>query len=106
MKQYLIDLCMVNEEDVVEEMDLNQIEEFNDYIDEVFACSLDPIDFDEFDIDKRFWILEDGGEAIRLKDGRYFETCFRGNMCRVWEADNEELIALLDKYVNKALKGA
>lgn len=61
--------------------------------------SLDEINFKYEDIDRRYFIMEDGGELIVLKDGTILNVCWRGDMCRVWEEDDEEKISFIKRML-------
>lgn len=54
---------------------------------DLLVGSLDEINFKYEDIDRSVFVLGDGGDLLRLKDGRYINVCWRGDMCRVWEED-------------------
>lgn len=98
MKKYIINLCSCDE-NKVSKMDLEMEEEFKIELDEIFECSLDELDFEKKDINKKFWILDDGGDMIVLKDGRIINVCFRYGMCRIWEEDDEELISYIKEII-------
>lgn len=69
------------------------------YLDSVNFGNLDSMCFELSEIDKNVFIIDDGGELFRLKDGTYINVCWRGDTCRVWEEDNEERI----KHFNEKL---
>lgn len=94
-KKYLIDLCC-GWNDCISQLDDEMQEELKEAIDSMFEGSLDELTFTKQDVDRRFYILDDGGESIVLKNGDIYNVCFRGSRCRVWkEEDNEFLIGLV-----------
>lgn len=104
MKIKLLDLCICGEDniDIVDSKEM--FEEYNgrwdNYIRSVNNCNIDGEWFVLSDVDKNVFILDDGGELFRLKDGYYVTVCWRGDCCRVWYEDDEERI----KYFNDKLK--
>ena len=100
----VIDLCvcdecdlldLVNEKDFWDNMGFDN---WLDYYESLCECSLDMIDFNIEDIEKDIFVIDDGGELIRLKSGIYMCICWRGEECRVWRCEDYELIELLNKF--------
>lgn len=99
-KPHVIDLCCVNESDMVINASPLEYLEYTDswesYYEELLDGSLDDVWFDLEDIDQNLFIIDDGGEMIRLKDGTLVNVCFRGDSCHVWEEDDDERIEYID----------
>lgn len=51
------------------------------------------------DIDQNVFIMDDGGDLIRLKNGEYVNICWRSHSCRIWKEQDEEAC----KYYNDRL---
>lgn len=58
------------------------------------------LDFVYKDIDKKVFIIDDGGELIRLKNGEYVNICWRGDMCAVWYEKDEDMIKFYNEKLN------
>lgn len=93
MKVKVLDLCVVGENNVSEydEKELFEYEgkSWNRYIRNINDGNLDGVYLQKKDVDTSVFIIADGGELIRLKDGTYLNVCWRGDCCRVWEEDSE-----------------
>ena len=97
---YVIDLCCVNESDMVQHQSpLDIIGSWVDYYESLCIGSLDGVWFDLDDIDQRLFIIDDGGEMIRLKDGSFVNIVFRGGQCRMFEEDDEERIDYIQELL-------
>lgn len=99
----VIDLC-ANE---VVRMKMEDVFEYDGYCwkgfyNKLLDCSLDRINFKYEDIDRNVFVLDDGGDLIRLKDGRYMNVCWRGDVCRVWKED-EYMCKRYDMVFNKEI---
>lgn len=97
----VLDLCVVDEDQMVDEQDEKELftyegGNFKRYIEQVNMCNLDDEVFDQDEIDKSVFVVDDGGELFRTKDGRYYEVCWRGDDCRVWQEDDKDRIAWFD----------
>lgn len=93
MKKFkVIDMCAGMEDRVREDYVEDVIGSWEDYYEELCAGSLDGVDFELEDIDESLFILDDGGEALKLKDGRYMNVCWRGNACHIWEEEDPEYL--------------
>ena len=103
MKVTCIDLCFIKEEDMVYEANEDNKLDFKDTIEGIFSGSLDTLWFTKKDIDKRVFIMLDGGEMVLLKDGTLVNACFRGPFCRVWKEDGRSSEA---RFVKKLLRKA
>ena len=99
MKKYLIDLCY--EDGNIRERNLEMDEEFIYSIKSSLRGCLDKVSFKEKDIDKRYMIIGDGGDFFKLKDGRIFNVCIRGQISRIWEEDDKELIEFINNLISK-----
>ena len=90
----VIDFCYCEKEDMVYKISEEEFFDggsFREYYEEMVYGSLDEIWFKFEDIDKGLFVILDGGDIIRLKNGKYVNVCWRGGMCRIWELDNWEL---------------
>ena len=106
MKVKVLDLCVVDENKNVhfsDEKDLFEYEngKWEDYVAKLNSCNLDNYKLKVDDVDKDVFIIDDGGELIRLKDGSYIEICWRMDLCRMWKENDEERI----KYFEEKLIG-
>lgn len=94
---YVIELNCVNESDMVS---LTSPEEYignwKDYYDSIDYNSMDDVWFDFNDIDQSLFIIDDGGEMIRLKDSTLVNIVFRGDSCRLWKEHDKEKIEYID----------
>lgn len=61
---------------------------FNDLVKGDFC---DDIDFKFEDIDSSVIVLNDDGEVLRMKDGSYRNVCWRGEQCRVWRSNKDDV---------------
>lgn len=90
----VIDFCCCEKEDMVYKVSEKEFFDggsFREYYENMVDGSLDEIWFKFEDVDKKLFVFLDGGDVIRLKNGKYVNVCWRGSMCRVWEVDNCEL---------------
>ena len=90
----VIVFCDCEKEDMVCEVSEKEFFDggsFREYYENMVDGSLDEIWFKFEDVDKKLFVCLDGGDVIRLKNGKYVNVCWRGSMCRVWELDNWEL---------------
>ena len=104
IKMKILDLCSYEPDNIFEAKPRDMFEyssprSRSGYLDSVNSGNLDGMCFELSEIDKKVFIIDDGGELFRLKDGTYINVCLRGDVCRVWEEDNEERI----KYFNEKL---
>lgn len=99
----ILDLCVVNEDNNIWYADPEEIFEYEEprswkgYIDRLNNCNLDNLTFNLDNIDTSVFIIDDGGELFRTNDGVYYEVCWRGDMCRVWEEDDDERIEYFEE---------
>lgn len=63
---------------------------WKEYYESLCEGAIEEIDFELKDIDKRYFIILDGGEAIRLKCGAILEICWRFGECHIWPMDVED----------------
>ena len=97
---HVIDLCCVNESDMVQNQSpLDIIGSWKDYYERLCIGSLDGVWFDLDDIDQSLFIIDDGGEMIRLKDGSFVNIVFRGDQCRMFEEDDDEQIDYIQELL-------
>ena len=99
----IIDMCICEEDKKVYKKDARHfMEEWNGwrgYYNALMWGSLDEIWFRFEDIDRSVFIVEDGGDVIRLKSGEYVSVCWRGLHCRVWSMwDDKETTEMYDDY--------
>lgn len=90
----VIDFCYCEEKDRVYKISEKEFFDggnYREYYENMVMGSLDEIWFKFEDVDKNLFVILDGGDVIRLKNGKYVNVCWRGSMCRVWEMDNWEL---------------
>ena len=59
-----------------------------------YGC-LDDIEVNYDDIDRKVYVVSDGGELFRLKDGRWMNICWRGAACHIWEEDDPETLEII-----------
>ena len=72
----VLDKCVVNEDNSVYNMTEDELfGSFEDYIESVNKGNLDGKYFDIGDVDTSVFIIDDGGELFRLKDGTYINVC-------------------------------
>lgn len=95
MKVY--DKCICDENKMVFRSSMEKVFEYEfgswkDYYRSLEEGSLDILDFEYEDIDRRYFVIDDGGECIVLKDGSIINICWRGGMCRVWREEDEDCI--------------
>ena len=94
---HVIELNCVNESDMLSNSSpLEFIDSWESYYEELEYGSLDDIWFDLADIDQNVYILDDGGEMIRLKDGTFVNIVFRGDSCHIWEEDDDDKIEFIN----------
>lgn len=94
----VLDLCVIGDDNVhqvspASMFEYSQPRSWSGYIADVNDGNLDGEYFELQDVDKRVFIIDDGGELFRLKDGSYWNVCWRGDTCRVWEEDDPDRIA-------------
>ena len=90
----VIDFCYCEEENRVCEISEEEFfggGNYREYYENMVEGSLDEIWFKFEDVDNKLFVILDGGDIIRLNNGKYVNVCWRGSMCRVWELDNWEL---------------
>lgn len=98
----VLDMLCVDENDMIyKEREDELFGGWRNYICEIKLGSIDDIDFVYEDVDKSVFIIEDGGELIRLKNGKYVNICWRFSMCRVWYEDDEDMIKFYNEKLNK-----
>ena len=97
----VLDLTIVGDDNVYQASPAD-IFEYSDpsswygYIVDINVGNLDGIHLTLGEIDRRVFVIDDGGELIRLRDGTYLNVCWRGKRCRVWEEDDPDRVAALD----------
>lgn len=103
----ILDLCICDENEMVyaktEKEFFGYFEcdgDWKGYYKNLKAGSLDKISFTLKDVYKDVFVVDDGGELIRLKDGSYMRICWRGCACRVWPEKDEEFTEYLDSMLN------
>lgn len=95
----VIDMLACNKEEARREDYVEEVlGSWKHFYRELLNGSLDEINFDLQDIDQTIIYQTDDGEILRLKDGKYIETCWRGSMCRVWEVDDEEYLEYIKEF--------
>lgn len=82
------------------EGDIRNISGWDLYIENLNNNNLDGIIFKKADIKLNTFIIDDGGELIKLKNGQYWNICWRYHQCRIWLEEDEKQI----KYLNKKLQ--
>lgn len=90
----IIDFCYCEEKDRVYKVSEKEFFDggnYREYYENMVEGSLDKIWFKFEEVDKNLFVILDGGDIIRLKNGKYVNVCWRGSKCRVWELDNWEL---------------
>ena len=103
----VLDMCVCDENNMVFKSSVREFfEEFEcrswrDYYNYLKECSLDILSFNYEDIDRSVFVIDDGGELIRLKDGCYVEICWRGDCCRVWFEFDDEKVEFMDNKLGK-----
>lgn len=87
---------------VKEFFEVNGCNNWKDYYELLDSCSLyeNEVYFEYEDIDRKVFVIDGGGELIRLKNGDFVNICWRGDVCRVWKEDDIERI----EFFNKMLK--
>ena len=100
MKFIDFDLNVTYKKTVKETFEYNGRSWRNYYKDLVRGSFLNEIDFEYEDIDRTCFVLYDGGEGIRLKNGTWIVICWRGSECRVWKETNTRTIRMLNKLYN------
>ena len=98
----IIDMCICEEGKKVYKEDARRFMEewkgWRGYYNTLLWGSVDEIWFMFEDIDRSVFIVEDGGEVIRLKSGEYVNVCWRGLRCRVWSMwDDHEATKVYDE---------
>lgn len=96
----VLDMCMCDENKMVyrksvDEMfggDWGEYGDWKGYYRALREGNCEELWFNFDEIDRRYFILDDGGEGIVLKDGRIVCICWRGGLCNIWEEDDEEQI--------------
>lgn len=100
----VLDKCVVNEDNSVYNMTEDELfGSFEDYIESVNKGNLDGKYFDIGDVDTSVFIIDDGGELFRLKDGTYINVCWRGGQCRVWPEDDSDVITYYNEKLGKSV---
>lgn len=92
----IINLCCCDKNDAVYKVSAREF--FKDaeygnwrgYYESLVEGSNDNVEFEFDEIDRSLFVLDDGGDIIRLKDGRYYEVCWRFGECIVWLVDDFE----------------
>ena len=79
MSDYItvLDKCVVDDSKAVSKERTEDIlgGSFEDYIERFNECNLDDFNFDINDIDTSVFIIDDGGELFRTKNGDYINVC-------------------------------
>lgn len=100
----VLDKCVVDENKSVYNMTEDElIGSFEDYIESVNQGNLDNKHFDIGEVDTSVFIIDDGGELFRLKDGTYINVCWRGGQCRIWPEDDADVIAYYNEKLGKSV---
>ena len=92
----IIDLCCCDRNEAVYNVNARQFfadteyGNWRGYYNSLVEGSRDTIEFEFDEIDRRVFIIDDGGEIVRLRDGRYFEICWRFGECAIWLVDDFE----------------
>lgn len=105
-KVLVFDKCVVDDSKAVSEYEPKELFQYEggsflNYIRSVNNGNLDGEYFNPEDVDRSVFIIDDGGELFRLKNGTYINVCWRGGQCRVWPEDDEELIAIYNEKLGK-----
>lgn len=93
----IIDLCCCDRNDAVYSVNARKFfadanySNWRGYYNSLVEGSRGRINFQYDDIDRSVFVIDDGGDIIRLKDARYFAVCWRFGECAVWEIDDVEL---------------
>lgn len=98
MKEYILDL-MCDEDKKWRECD-KKYESVKGFIYYVWMESYGKLCGHLDEIDDRFYVELDGGNEIRLKNGKWMSVCLDNGDCSVWEEDDEEMI----EYLNECVK--
>lgn len=102
----VLDMCVCDENEMVDKIKVKEF--FGEFgcisWREYFECleegSLDILSFNYEDIDRSVFVIDDGGELIRLKNGCYVNICWRGDCCRIWfECDDEKIEFMNNKLL-------
>lgn len=102
-KILVFDKCIVDDNDAVSKYDPEELfgASFPEYIEDVNDGNLDHEHFNIEDVDTSVFIIDDGGELFRLKNGTYINVCWRGSYCRVWPEDDQEMIDIYNEKLGK-----
>ena len=100
-KVKVLDMQVCDENKMVFMMNSDELfEDWKSYYNEIKNGYGYKLGFTYRDIDKKVFIIDDGGELIRLKNGKYVNICWRGDMCAVWYEDDEDMIKFYNEKLN------
>lgn len=68
------------------------------YRDLVRGSFLNEVYFQFEEIEKSIAVLEEDGEILKLKNGDWVHVCWRGEQCRIWKEQDEEVCGELDLH--------
>ena len=102
MKVKTVELCAIPV-DVELRDDDELFDGWSSYIQELNKCNLDGIKLSKSEVDLNVFVIDDGGELIRLRNGEYYNVCWRGSLCRVWREDDPKVVKTLNRYLSRKL---